>query len=186
MSICLPQSQISLKYTFSNTPYDKILLRIHKNNCNLRPVKICWPSARSEEEPLEEQFYVSQILLHKSIDLLIAESIKKKKLTTSIPCKIWNLSEALRCPPPSRSLFASHSRRQLTTKGLERNQKMCSQIHRPREEHLTIRPSSTRRESSKSILLLQLCSKDKPHLTECKCLSFLPLNKTDTSCGKRA
>lgn len=49
----LSPTQLSLKCTFSNTTYSKILLGYQKNSCNLSAVKIYWPSSRSEEEALE-------------------------------------------------------------------------------------------------------------------------------------
>ena len=61
ISVWLPYSQNSLKCTFSNTAYSKILLGCQKNSCNLSPVKICWPSTRSEEEALKGQLYFIQI-----------------------------------------------------------------------------------------------------------------------------
>lgn len=49
----LPHTQLSLKCTFPNSTYSKNLLGYQKTSCNLSPVKIYWPSSRSEEEALE-------------------------------------------------------------------------------------------------------------------------------------
>lgn len=124
--------------------------------------------------------------MHKPIDLVIAEPIKKEKSHNLHSLQELEMSQALRWAPlePAEAcLDHTDFLPQKAWKGT-REHVQRYKVQTPCEEHLTIRHCLTRTESSKSILLLQECSKEKPHLMECVFRFLLPLNKNGKSCGK--